>query len=345
MNYTSDDDWCSDTESNVSHQEIREFADFCDYCAEGSITDVRMALEKNPSLVDIENEYCMTALEIAIKHANYNVFKLLIKYDAYDSELNVIAYIGAMPNAKEENYVKIFKYIHNTFKVSTKMHLKCLENTLLNNYEKLYRVYVDEYKVNFDNIYNIYRNSKAIVGNVIRFGSLDIASIMSVKKSWYTQKLKNHIVAAMYSSPDQSYFGLDNICENLERYSPGVIHVLASVGADVDHSLLYTARTSNFRAVKALLEGGANPNTRNSLNTVLEIAVRNSGPDVIKLLLEHGAKPDSSLKSKVVDTWMATPRSLKCHVQNICKSNSNSMLICRNSYNKEIETYRLKSMK
>lgn len=362
------DESCAET--IVSHQETREFADFCDYCAEGSITDVRMALKKTPSLVDIRDKTRMTALKVAIRYARYDVFKLLVKYDAYTNKLNIIKHIGAMPNAKEKDYLKIFKYIHSTFKVSTKSRYMCLKNALVNNYRELYRAYANKYGVTLKNIYKIYCCNKNIVRTIVKLGWPEFAPLMSSVDCWRAQVLKNHIVAAMYSHPDQRYNGIDSICDNFEKYAPGVFRALAAVGANVDRALFYAANHAQLSAARAILEGGADPNAHNSYEiTALRAAIRKSSPSMVKLLLEaganpsdrivygctdieyaiqyeypgivellleYGAKPDISFKSKVVDLWTSTPRSLKFHVQGICEPNNNPMLMYRNSY--ELET-------
>jgi ankyrin repeat protein len=102
-----------------------------------------------------------------------------------------------------------------------------------------------------------------------------------------------------------------------------LIEYLLSIGADpnaVDKSgvapLHRAVRTRSLSAVRALLDGGANPRQPNKRgSTPLHIAVQNTGrggsgsdesrhqqAEIIKLLLQRGAKPtDKDARGKQVD--------------------------------------------
>jgi ankyrin repeat protein len=107
------------------------------------------------------------------------------------------------------------------------------------------------------------------------------------------------------------------------RGQAGVIEYLLSIGADpnaVDKSgvapLHRAVRTRSLAAVRALLDGGARPRQPNkSGSTPLHLAVQTTGASgsgsdearreqegIIRLLLEHGAKPtDKGSRGKRVD--------------------------------------------
>lgn len=68
--------------------------------------------------------------------------------------------------------------------------------------------------------------------------------------------------------------------------------------------LIYAVSQKNYRMTKLLLDYHANPNKpqKNSAKTPLEVAVNNDSLDIVTLLLEKGANPDSAVKSKFYRT-------------------------------------------
>ena len=97
-------------------------------------------------------------------------------------------------------------------------------------------------------------------------------------------------------------YGSTPLLEAAVRGNPVVIEKLVKAGADVNvgngdgqTALMILARTSNIAAAKILIGHGANVNVTEHWHdqTPLMWAAAESQPEMMKLLLDHGAKPDT----------------------------------------------------
>jgi ankyrin repeat protein len=67
---------------------------------------------------------------------------------------------------------------------------------------------------------------------------------------------------------------------------------LFAADVDINEELYQAAKNGNYQEVERLLQDpGANPNKIYAIDTPLEIATQKAHPDVVQLLLKHGADP------------------------------------------------------
>ncbi|KAK1167828.1 ankyrin repeat and SOCS box protein 9-like [Acipenser oxyrinchus oxyrinchus] len=141
------------------------------------------------------------------------------------------------------------------------------------------------------------------------------------------------------AKPQAEYHLSSPIHEAASRGHTECLEALLHHGADIDHNIkhlgtpLYVACTKqNLESVKKLLELGANLNTEG--DTPLHAATRASRPDLVQLLLEHGAdtKARNTEGKEALD--LATPGSEARRILMQREGPPSLMQLCRLSVRK-----------